>query len=93
MVQEAALTKENKRWRKGIQLQHRNCAIQGRSCKEPEPRERHRAGAALVWNNRETEMGDLGEIEALFFALISGSPGAEVVFLNQNLAVRLAAVL
>jgi hypothetical protein len=27
------------------------------------------------------------------FALIGGSPGAEVVFLNQNLAVRLAAVL
>jgi len=38
-------------------------------------------------------MGDLAKIEALFFALISGSPGAEVVFLNQNLAVRLAAVL
>ena len=37
-------------------------------------------------------MGDLAEIEALFFALIGGSPGAEVVFLNQNLAVRLAAV-
>jgi hypothetical protein len=37
------------------------------------------------------EMGDLTEIEALFFALIGGSTGAEVVFLNQNLAVRLAA--
>ena len=37
-------------------------------------------------------MSDLAEIEALFFALIGGSPGAEVVFLNQNLAVRLAAV-
>ena len=34
----------------------------------------------------------MAEIEALFFALISGSTGAEVVFLNQNLAVRLAAV-
>src|SRR6202035_973779 len=72
---------------------HRDCAIQGRSCKEPEPRERHRAGAALVWSNRETEMGDLAEIEALFFALIGGSPGAEVIFLNQNLAVRSAAIL
>jgi len=30
-------------------------------------------------------MGDLAKIEALFFALIGGSPGAEVVFLNQNL--------
>src|SRR5258708_25085126 len=38
---------------------------------------RSRAGAALVWNNRETEMGDLAEIEALFFALIGGSTGAE----------------
>ena len=37
-------------------------------------------------------MSDLAEIEALFFALVGGSPGAEVVFLNQNLAVRLAAV-
>src|SRR3984893_10896017 len=59
---------------------------------EAERCKRRRAGAALVWNNRETEMGDLAEIEALFFALIGGSPGAEVVFLNQNLAVRLAAV-
>src|ERR1700720_1789968 len=55
---------------------------------ETERRQRRRAGAALVWNNRETEMGDLAEIEALFFALIGGSTGAEVVFLNQNLAVR-----
>ena len=42
----------------------------------------------LLFGNRETEMGDLAEIEALFFALVGGSPGAEVVFLNQNLAVR-----
>src|SRR6202040_289868 len=55
---------------------------------EAERCKRRGAGAALVWNNRETEMGDLAEIEALFFALIGGSPGAEVVFLNQNLAVR-----
>src|SRR5258708_21927838 len=59
---------------------------------ETERGQRRRAGAALVRNNRETEMGDLAEIEALFFALIGGSPGAEVVFLHQNLAVRLAAV-
>src|ERR1700720_337513 len=59
---------------------------------EAERCKRRGAGAALVWNNRETEMGDLAEIEALFFALIGGSPGAEVVFLNQNLAVRSAAV-
>src|SRR5262249_5143151 len=37
-------------------------------------------------------MSDLAEIEALFFALVGGSPGAEVVFLNENLAVRLGAV-
>src|SRR5271166_5615736 len=54
---------------------------------------RCRAGSALIWNNRKTETGDLVEIEALFFALVGGSPGAEVVFLNQNLAVRLGAVL
>src|ERR1700730_2867272 len=38
-------------------------------------------------------MSDLAEIEVLFFALIGGSPGSEVVFLNQNLAVRSAAIL
>ena len=38
-------------------------------------------------------MGDLADIEALFFALVGGSPRAEVVFLNQNLAVRSAAAL
>ena len=37
-------------------------------------------------------MSDLAEIEALFFALVGGSPGAEVVFLNENLAVGLGAV-
>ena len=61
--------------------------------RSPPSTQRRRAGTALVWNNRETEMGDLAEIEALFFALVGGSPGAEVVFLNQNLAVRSAAVL
>src|ERR1700730_3742258 len=55
--------------------------------------QRRRAGAALVWHDHETEMGDLAKIEALFFALVGGSPGAEVVFLNQYLAVRLTAVL
>src|SRR5229473_1498573 len=38
-------------------------------------------------------MSDLEEIEALFFVLVGGSLGAEVVFLNQNLAVRSAAIL
>jgi hypothetical protein len=38
-------------------------------------------------------MSDLEEIEALFFVLVGGSPGAEVIFLNQNLAVRSAAIL
>jgi hypothetical protein len=33
------------------------------------------------------------EIKALFFALISGSPGTEIVFLNQNLAIRSSSVL
>ena len=58
---------------------------------EAERCQRRRAGAALVWHDRETEMGDLAEIEALFFALLGGSPAAEVVFLNQNLAVGLGA--
>src|SRR5580693_5802850 len=60
---------------------------------ETERRQRRCAGAVLVGNNAETEMANLAEIEALFFALVGGSPGAEVVFLNQNLAVRSAAVL
>jgi hypothetical protein len=59
---------------------------------EAERCNRCRAGSALIWDKSKTEMSDLAEIEALFFALVGGSPGAEVVFLNQNLAVRLAAV-
>src|SRR5215813_13472144 len=60
---------------------------------EAESCKRCRAGPAPVWNNCETKTGDLVEIEALFFALVGGSPGAEIVLLNQNLAVRPAAVL
>ena len=70
-----------------VQVRPRAGSTHGPLGEETERRQRRRAGAALVWNNRETEMGDLAEIEALFFALIGGSPGAEVVFLNQNLAV------
>jgi len=33
-------------------------------------------------------MGDPGEIQALFFALIGGSLGTEIVFLDKNLAIR-----
>ena len=47
------------------------CAINGGLRKEPERCKRRRAGTALVWNNRETEMSDLAEIEALFFVLVS----------------------
>jgi hypothetical protein len=32
-------------------------------------------------------MSNLAEIKALFFALVGGARGAEIVFLNQNLAV------
>ena len=45
---------------------------------EAERCKRRRAGAALVWNDRKTEMGDLAEIEALFFALVSGSAGLKL---------------
>jgi hypothetical protein len=38
-------------------------------------------------------MGGSAEIEALFFALVGGSLGAEILFLNQNLVVRSVAVL
>ena len=38
-------------------------------------------------------MAYLAEIKALFFALVGGSPRAEGVFLNQNLAVRSTSVL
>jgi hypothetical protein len=37
-------------------------------------------------------MADLAEIEALFFALVRGSAGAEGVFLNQDLTIRVASV-
>ena len=60
----------------------------GRLRKEAERRKCCRAGAVLVWNNRETEMANLVEIKALFLALVGGSAGAEGVFLNQNLAIR-----
>jgi hypothetical protein len=32
-------------------------------------------------------MGNAVQIKALFFSLIRGSPGAEIVFLNQDLAI------
>ena len=60
--------------------------------KEAERRKCCRAGAVLVCNNRETEMANLVEIKALFLALVGGSPGAEGVFLNQNLAIRSTSV-
>src|SRR5271169_1118714 len=55
---------------------------------EAERCERRRAGAIFIWDNRETQTPGLEKIEAQFFALVGGSPGAEIVFLNQNLAVR-----
>jgi hypothetical protein len=33
-------------------------------------------------------MGDPGETQALFFALIGGSPGTEIVLLDKYLAIR-----
>jgi hypothetical protein len=51
------------------------------------------AGAVLVRNDRDTELADLAEIETPFFALVDGSPGAEGIFLNQDLAIRAASVL
>src|SRR5215472_3036018 len=38
-------------------------------------------------------MGHLPQIEALVFALKGGSPGTEIVFLNQNLAIRPASIV
>ncbi len=38
-------------------------------------------------------MGNPVEVKALFFALVRGSPWAEIVFLNQNLAIRSSSVL
>ena len=49
---------------------------------ETECGERRYAGAVLVWDNRESEMANLPEIEPLLFVLKSGSCGAEVVLLN-----------
>jgi hypothetical protein len=61
--------------------------------KETERRKRRCAGAVLVWDNRETEMAYLAEVKALLLALVGRSPGAEGVFLNQNLAVSATCVL
>jgi hypothetical protein len=38
-------------------------------------------------------MGNPMEIETPFFALKSTSSGTEVIFLNQNLAIRLASIV
>jgi hypothetical protein len=38
-------------------------------------------------------MGNLPQIKALVFALKGGSPGTEIVFLNQNLAIRPASIV
>src|SRR5262249_40178234 len=60
--------------------------------KEAERRERRRAGAALVWDNRETQMAGPNAVEPLLFPLIGRSCGAEGVLLNKDLAVRSTAV-
>src|SRR5215469_16106373 len=65
----------------------------GGSNVETECRERRCAGAVLVRNDRKPEAADLAEIEALFLALVSRSPGTEIIFLNQDLAIRAASVL
>ena len=64
-----------------------------RSSEETERCERRRAGAVLVWNNSQTEMASLEEVKALLFALLRGSPWAEGVLLNQDLAVRSTSIL
>jgi hypothetical protein len=64
-----------------------------RSSEETERCERRRAGAVLVWNNSQTEMASLEEVKALLFALVRGSPWAEGVLLNQDLAVRSTSIL
>ena len=61
-----------------------------------EHRERYREAFALTlkaWQAREifdrqTQSAGLERVEAQFFALVGGSSGAEVVFLNQDLAIR-----
>ena len=55
---------------------------ESRSSEETERGERRQAGAVLVGDNREAEMADLKEVEALFLALVCGSTGAEGVLLN-----------
>ena len=55
---------------------------------EAERRQRRVSGAVLIWDNRETQTVDLEKVEAQLFELVSGSRRAEVVSLNQDLAVR-----
>ena len=59
---------------------------------EAEGCKRRGAGAVLIGDNRETQSTDLEKVEAQFFALMGGSPGAEVVFLNEELAIRLTSI-
>jgi hypothetical protein len=54
-------------------LQRQSLAF-GRLSVEAKRRECRRAGAVLVRNNRETEVADRKEIEALFFALVGPLP-------------------
>ena len=50
-------------------------------------RKRCCAGAIFIGDNGQTQSTDLEKVEAQFFTLVGGSPGAEVVFLNQDLAI------
>jgi hypothetical protein len=47
----------------------------------------------LFGNNREKEMGNPVDINSLFFPLKGSSPRTEIVFLNQNLAIRRASIV
>jgi hypothetical protein len=68
-------------------------SIGSRLGEETERSERCRAGTVLVWNNRKTEVANLVKVQPLFFALVGGSPRAEGVLLNQELAVCSASIL
>ncbi len=54
---------------------------------EAERRQRRRAGAVLVWNDRKTEMARLDAVKVLFFTLVGGAVRAEGIVLSEDLPI------
>ncbi len=66
--------------------------LRTRLSEDAECRQRRRAEAILVRNDRETEMASLDAVEALFFTLVGGTSRAEGIFLHEDLPIGSTAV-